>query len=151
MKGIVLLVFHTALLKRVCRRILGKITVPGRAEAGWTFALDIVAVIAAILAAVYLMMSVSAKRYRCDRRGGCDTVNIYPNHPSWDTVVYLFYAIGYVTAVFFFLICIFTSKPLIPLQGHILTIDRRGLVTISSNTASNTLHDKNRRWPTRSS
>jgi hypothetical protein len=109
MKGVVLLVFHTALLKRVCARILGKITVPGRAEAGWTFALDIVAVIAAILAAVYLMFA-SAKGYRCDRRGGCDTVNIYPNHPSWDTVVYLLYAIGYVTAVFFFLICILLPR-----------------------------------------
>lgn len=149
-KDVVLLVFHAAVLKRVCGRILGKVTVPGRAEAGWLFALDLVAVIAAVLAAVYLMFA-SARSYRCDRSHRCENVNIYPNHPSWDSVVYLLYAVGYVTNVFFFLVCIFTSKSLIPLQGHIRIPGRRGLCTISPNTTSSTLPDKSRRWPTRSS
>ena len=102
-KDVVLLVFHMAVLKRVCARILGRITVPGRAEAGWLLALDMVAVLGAILAAVYLMFAsfASERGYRCDRRG-CDEVNIYPNDPLWDSVVYLLYAVGYVVAVFFF-------------------------------------------------
>jgi hypothetical protein len=100
MKDVVLIIFHGAVLKRVCARILGKVTVPGRAEAGWTFALDMVAIVAAILAGVYLMFA-SQQVHRCSRLD-CDFVYIYPNDPSWASVVYLFYAVGYVAAVFSF-------------------------------------------------
>jgi hypothetical protein len=145
MKDVVLIVFHMAVLKRVCARILGKVTVPGRAEAGWMFALDMAAIAAAILAGVFLMFA-SEKDLGC-RRWDCDVVYIYLNDPSWASVVYLLYAVGYVAAVFLFFVCIFPSKSLIPSQGYSLTIDRRGLLAIPLHTTSNTLHDKSCRWP----